>query len=74
MAGDIDFMVLLTLTEEGRGRLDQAVDSLEGMDTVATDLHGEITKWIMTHGQYDAAAVGHLPDIESIASFASLYS
>jgi uncharacterized protein with GYD domain len=68
---DIDFVVLLNLTEGGRGRLDQAVASLEGTDTVAGDLHGEISEWIMTHGQYDAVVVGHLPSVESIASFAS---
>lgn len=70
MVEGVEFVALLSLTEDGRGRLDQAVDSLAGIDTVATGLHGEITKWMMTYGQYDAVAVGRLPDLESIASLA----
>jgi uncharacterized protein with GYD domain len=68
---DINFVLLLKLTDDGRRSVDQAVASLEGMGAVIGDLGGGISSWTMTLGEYDAAAMAHLDSLESVASLAS---
>jgi uncharacterized protein with GYD domain len=68
----IDFVMLLTLSDNGRINLADAVsvlsDESSGLSSIVSGLGGAIDKWTLTHGQYDAVVVGQCPDLESVTS------
>lgn len=68
---DVDFVILLALSDYGRENLDEAVSTLGGLQgpsSIAIGVEGTIDKWTLTHGHYDAVVMGHCPDVESVSS------
>jgi|APFre7841882630_1041343.scaffolds.fasta_scaffold366146_1 uncharacterized protein with GYD domain len=65
----VHFLVLFTLTTQGRGNPANAAANLTGMGKVLQELGGKVDKLMMTYGQYDAALAGECPDHNALTGF-----
>jgi uncharacterized protein with GYD domain len=65
----VRFLVLLTLTLQGRNQTSNATASLNAAGKILTELKGRLDTLFMTYGQYDAAVAGECPNPDALTQF-----
>ncbi len=65
------FLILLKLTELGRGQADAAAENLQAQRARIEELEGVVTSVFMTFGRHDAVIAGEVPDIERLTFIAA---
>lgn len=70
----VPFLVLLTLTDQGRNQAENAAANLEPAERHLEELGGQADRIAMTFGQYDAFVAGIGADQDVLTNFAAWIS
>ncbi len=65
----VSFLMLLTLTTQGRNQGENAAQNLTPAQTMLEELGGRAKQVVMVYGQYDAYIAGVCPDQDTLTSF-----